>query len=1436
MAQQHWLHKLLMLVIVLGSLVSYADPVAASTGRATQATDTSSSSTAFVDVVVGDNHTCALRANGTVMCWGLNTEGQLGINDPLTRYSLYPVEVPGLTDATAIAAGSNLTCVIKRDQTMACWGYGYHGDSPNLYVRWAPANASSMRDVVEIAVTNLGTCAKDTRGTLMCWGYNADGGVQDFWLPIPASGAGSTFYPRIYMHSDVKTFAIRNLDRSRRVCVLRYDGRLTCMGANQNGALGLGFISNYSHEGYSVVGLGNFVEKFALHYNGGCAILTDGTVSCWGMWQNTAQNHPVPERMVEIYGSTASRFYFKGESGTIYATGDNTNGVLGIGTVVHPWNYVTAIPEIYNAVKVAGPNSGPSQHGCAVLQSGRIRCWGHNPYGQLGNGTQSGSYTPKNISLPGAPIVENITTDEDTMSGLLRIRRHPEDGDETAYMRIRTISGGKLYKADGVTRVLEGSYLPVSETTNGLRFMPNPNVFGVNVGQISVQASTQPNITGVSNTIVTGNISVTPMADPPLISDAQTYEDTQSYDGLIIQRNPLDGNEVTHVMINGFTGGQLYMPDGITPARPGQILDLSTANQGLRFSPNPNSITAGTVSVSAATSSTGSGRSDAATASITILPVVDGAPSITGVTTNEDELSRAGIVIQRNAIDGSEVGYFRIVSSAPGRFYLNDGATMVPNGSFVSAAAAASGLRFRPNPNIHGRYQVQAQAAITPNVNGLGGDVASADIVVNPIADVPRITGATVDEGNQSTSGLVVLPNINDGSEVTHFRIANIVGGILFLSDGVTSLSIGQFITVAQGAAGLQFRAPVASLSNGVVEVQAALGASAALTTAARATAHITINDMTPPDIAVPYDMVVETYEPSGTRVDFSVSATDLRDGAVAVTCDKSSGIYLPVGSHTVTCSASDRAGNSASASFVVNVQQIVPAVTLNPLDTTSGSTITLNWQLAVSTSQSYKFEVQRRALNLTDWVTVDRDITVFSHTNEASGEHSYAFRVRAYIEGGPEGPWSNIVNTTIDQTAPTVTLQINRGVDTYESAETTTSPSIRLFVTNTDDDPAVSWRWYEDGILRSDWRPIAATHDVVLTAGDGIRTVIVEVRDKVGNVSLAQETITLDRSLTNAYGVKINNDEPSTPFYTVNLQISAPHAIATPIAELQFSTTSSFAGKPWVPFTQATTYTFDEMGSNTYTIYVRFRNVNGTITQTVLDSIYVDTSPPSVNVSVKSRTRTSVVLNLNGTDRGAAGKSGIVAMQVGVGSAFKSAMWQPYRKTAIVPVAARSKKSPPIYVRYKDRAGNISTTRCILVTGKNCKVDASIVANSPPTLVVRGSYQVVQFGLVALDTRRIKASDKETAAQHLTYTVVTQPLNGQILVGGRELSAGGTFTLNDLARKRVAYRHTGDAVATDQFVLSITDAAGDSVESAVTIDINTSVSLLRNMLTHIIR
>ena len=75
-------------------------------------------------------HTCAVRNDGTVRCWGNNGSGQLGDTSFTDRPT--PVAVGGLTTAVAVSAGSTChTCALLADGTVRCWGdndYGQLGD------------------------------------------------------------------------------------------------------------------------------------------------------------------------------------------------------------------------------------------------------------------------------------------------------------------------------------------------------------------------------------------------------------------------------------------------------------------------------------------------------------------------------------------------------------------------------------------------------------------------------------------------------------------------------------------------------------------------------------------------------------------------------------------------------------------------------------------------------------------------------------------------------------------------------------------------------------------------------------------------------------------------------------------------------------------------------------------------------------------------------------------------------------------------------------------------------------------------------------------------------------------------------------------------------------------------------------------------------------
>ena len=87
----------------------------------------------------------------------------------------------------------------------------------------------------------------------------------------------------------------------------------------------------------------------------------------------------------------------------------------------------------------------------------------------------------------------------------------------------------------------------------------------------------------------------------------------------------------------------------------------------------------------------------------------------------------------------------------------------------------------------------------------------------------------------------------------------------------------------------------------------------------------VTVVDATPPALQLPRSFTVQTNDPAGTVVTYSASATDLVDGAVAVQCNPASGALLPVGTTSVTCTATDAHSNGATGHFDVTVEKSSP-------------------------------------------------------------------------------------------------------------------------------------------------------------------------------------------------------------------------------------------------------------------------------------------------------------------------------------------------------------------------------------------------------------------------------------------------------------------------------------------------------------------------------
>jgi alpha-tubulin suppressor-like RCC1 family protein len=73
----------------------------------------------------GARHTCALRSNGTVQCWGFNLNGECGNGGGSGLYAL-PSVVAGVSNVTGIATGTSRTCAVDTDHEVSCWGSGFN--------------------------------------------------------------------------------------------------------------------------------------------------------------------------------------------------------------------------------------------------------------------------------------------------------------------------------------------------------------------------------------------------------------------------------------------------------------------------------------------------------------------------------------------------------------------------------------------------------------------------------------------------------------------------------------------------------------------------------------------------------------------------------------------------------------------------------------------------------------------------------------------------------------------------------------------------------------------------------------------------------------------------------------------------------------------------------------------------------------------------------------------------------------------------------------------------------------------------------------------------------------------------------------------------------------------------------------------------------------
>ncbi|MDP7112230.1 MAG: hypothetical protein QGH45_09710, partial [Myxococcota bacterium] len=339
----------------------------------------------------GGDHACAILGNGSVNCWGSNSDGQLSV-DTQSHGADWSF---ACAEASAYENGSNYTILVYGNESGDLLGacsnsanpYGNGTSPPTEYANLTDAgdvdvycyldapltsdedgstgtNTVTMGANVSVNGTALftwDTCSTSANETspellqqLEAWGHGGSNGTNQSSSPthveLPARHLGGHHYEN----------SARDVSAGgEHTCAILHNGSVGCWGSNAYGQLGNDSVSD-SWEAI-LADIPSQLDAVALssglHHT--CAALDDGSVRCWG---------------------------------------DNTYGQLGDGTTDSSTTPVTVgLPSGRSAIAVAAGYS----HSCAVLDNGSVACWGQNGYGQLGDGSTDSSHSPVTAAMPG---------------------------------------------------------------------------------------------------------------------------------------------------------------------------------------------------------------------------------------------------------------------------------------------------------------------------------------------------------------------------------------------------------------------------------------------------------------------------------------------------------------------------------------------------------------------------------------------------------------------------------------------------------------------------------------------------------------------------------------------------------------------------------------------------------------------------------------------------------------------------------------------------------------------------------------------------------------------------------------------------------------------------------------------------------------------------
>lgn len=295
-------------------------------------------------IAAGTYHMLALMSDGTVMSWGRNTAGQLGVGATGNRdYASAVKDGNGqlLSDVTAVSAGSQHSLALKRDGTVYSWGNNSSGQlgrsgTTNVAVK---LDGFNNKKIIQISTSDSHSLVLDEDGGAWAWGSNIYGqigiGTQTSKVTIPTQTLASASI-QLYGIKAVASGQFHSL-------ALTENGEVLAWGMNTNGQLGNGTQADKSYPVSVIDG--------------------DGSGNLTGVKMISAKG----------YNSLALK-----TNGTLWAWGDNYSGQLGRGDFQMATSARPVIAEDGNSFGNVKQMAAGFLHNVAVRNDGTLWTWGSN--------------------------------------------------------------------------------------------------------------------------------------------------------------------------------------------------------------------------------------------------------------------------------------------------------------------------------------------------------------------------------------------------------------------------------------------------------------------------------------------------------------------------------------------------------------------------------------------------------------------------------------------------------------------------------------------------------------------------------------------------------------------------------------------------------------------------------------------------------------------------------------------------------------------------------------------------------------------------------------------------------------------------------------------------------------------------------------------------